>query len=113
MGAPGHGTCSLAWDMRPSFTSPIVVGLLALATVMGCRRAPADARGERPSAAPAIEQTRSSSPPGAPLGAVSFQEGFAAVVERVAPTVANVSSLRVLRAPYWPRRVSQTSFQRE
>ena len=82
--------------MRPSFTSPIVLGLLALAPVMGCRR---DARDERPSAAPAIEETRRSSPPGAPLDAVSFQEGFAAVVLRVAPTVVNVSSLRVLRAP--------------
>ncbi|MFT3773777.1 MAG: Do family serine endopeptidase [Minicystis sp.] len=81
----------------------ITLFLVAMLSVAGCRRATHDERPEPPAvSAPAGEgaqtvETRRTAHEAGRSDAVSFQDGFAVVVDRVAPAVVNVSSTKIVR----------------
>ncbi|APR83856.1 HtrA protease/chaperone protein [Minicystis rosea] len=96
-----HGTCQPEAPMRSTLT----LILVSTITIAGCRRASHDERPEplQPAAAgDAAAQTVDLRRPArdAPHEELaSFQDGFAAVAERVAPAVVNVSSVRIVQPP--------------
>ncbi len=78
----------------------ITLLLVAMLSAAGCKWTPHRER-QTPSASAVREQdTPQPDTQGtAPQGGVSFGDGFAAVVERVAPAVVNVSSTKTIRPP--------------
>jgi serine protease Do len=83
----------------------ITLVLVAMLTVAGCRRSVHNEHAEPlPPAPPAGQEivrpadVREPAPDTTNEG-VSFQDGFAAVAQRVAPAVVNVSSIKVVRPP--------------
>ena len=79
---------------------PVTAILVATLALAGCKQPPAPHRIE-PAPVGTIEPVaqRPSEARGSTPDGVSFHGGFASIVDRVAPTVVNVSSVRIIRAP--------------